>query len=240
MMRYAHIGTGNYHQGNASLYTDLNLLTHSKPITGDVQKIFNQLSGLGKVANVKKALHAPFNMHGKIIKLINKQAERAKQGKPALIRARMNSLNEPQIIRALYEASTAGVEVRLLVRGICALRPGVAGVSDNIRVVSVIGRFLEHSRVYAFGEEGEEEVYISSADWMPRNMFHRVEVAVPVLDKKIRSRVLRESIDDYFRDNSFAWELQADGSYHRITTAQGEKPFSAQATLQKTYRALSH
>jgi len=240
MMRYAHIGTGNYHQGNASLYTDLNLLTHSKPITGDIQKIFNQLSGLGKVANVKKALHAPFNMHNKVIKLINKQATRAEQGKPALIRARMNSLNEPQIIRALYEASIAGVEIRLLVRGICALRPGVPGVSENIRVVSVIGRFLEHSRVYAFGSEGDEEVYLSSADWMPRNMFHRVEVAVPVLDAKIRSRVLRETIDDYFRDNGFAWELQADGSYHRIKAAEGEKPFSTQAALQKTYRVLSH
>ena len=111
-------------------------------------------------------------------------------------------------------------------RGICALRPGVPGVSENIRVVSVIGRFLEHSRVYAFGSEGDEEVYLSSADWMPRNMFHRVEVAVPVLDAKIRSRVLRETIDDYFRDNGFAWELQADGSYHRIEAAEGEKPFS--------------
>jgi len=240
IMRYAHIGTGNYHEGSASLYTDLNLLTHSKPITGDIQKIFNQLSGLGKVANVKKSLHAPFNMHNKVIKLINKQTERAIQGKEALIRARMNSLNEPKIIQALYEASIAGVKIKLLVRGICALRPGVPGVSENIRVVSVIGRFLEHSRVYAFGPCGAEEVYISSADWMPRNMFHRVEVAVPILDEKLRQRALRESIDDYFRDTGFAWELQADGSYHRIQAEAGEKPFSTQTTLQKTYRALSH
>jgi len=156
MMRYAHIGTGNYHQGNTELYTDLNLLTHNKQITGDVQKIFNQLSGLGKVANVKLILHSPFNMHNKVVKLIHKQADRARQGKPALI------------------------------------RPGVKGVSENIRVVSVIGRFLEHSRVYAFGADEEAEVYLSSADWMPRNMFHRVEVAAPVLDDKLRARVLEQ------------------------------------------------
>jgi len=239
MMRYAHIGTGNYHEGNSALYTDLNLLTQNKQITGDVQKIFNQLTGLGKVANVKMILHSPFNMHRKVVKLIQKQTEKAKQGKPALIRARMNALNEPQIIQALYQASNAGVKVRLLVRGICALRPGVAGVSENIRVVSVIGRFLEHSRVYAFGVEGEEEVFISSADWMPRNMFHRVEVAVPVLDDKLRARVMEESIDSYFRDNCFAWQLQADGSYQRLRTTEDEETFSTQSALQAGYRTLT-
>ena len=240
MMRYTHIGTGNYHEGNTALYTDLNLLTHNKRITGDVQKIFNQLSGLGKVANLKMILHSPFNMHRKVIKLINKQAERAKQGKPALIRARMNALNEPQIIEALYQASNAGVKVRLLVRGICALRPGVAGVSENIRIVSVIGRFLEHSRVYAFGPEGEEEVYLSSADWMPRNMFHRVEVSTPVIDNKLRARVLEESIDSYFRDNCFAWELQVDGSYQRLLAPDGADRYSSQTELQSRYRKLAH
>jgi len=240
MMRYAHIGTGNYHEGNSALYTDLNLLTQNKRITGDVQKIFNQLTGLGKVANVKMILHSPFNMHRKVVKLIQRQTEKAQQGKPALIRARMNALNEPQIIQALYQASKAGVQVRLLVRGICALRPGVSGISENIRVVSVIGRFLEHSRVYAFGIEGEEEVYISSADWMPRNMFHRVEVAVPVLDDKLRAQVLEESIDSYFRDNCFAWELQPDGSYQRLLTDAGEETFSTQTALQAGYRTLTH
>lgn len=239
MVRYAHVGTGNYHEGNSALYTDLNLLTHNKQITGDIQKIFNQLSGLGKVANVKMILHSPFNMHRKLVKLIQKQADRARQGKPALIRARMNSLNEPLLIEELYRASSAGVKVRLLVRGICALRPGVAGVSDNIRVVSVIGRFLEHSRVYAFGAEAGE-VYLSSADWMPRNMFHRVEVAVPVLNDKLRSRVLAESIDSYFQDNCFAWELHADGSYKRLQSTDGDNVFSSQAHLQQSYRALSH
>ncbi len=240
MARYAHIGTGNYHESNTKLYTDLGLLTHNKRITGDVQKIFNQLTGLGKVANVKTILHSPFNMHRKVIKLIHKQADRAKQGKPALIRARMNSLNEPQIIEALYQASNAGVKVRLLVRGICALRPGVAGVSENIRVVSVIGRFLEHSRVYAFGPDGEEEVYLSSADWMPRNMFHRVEVAVPMLDDKLRLRVLEESIDGYFRDNCFAWELQSDGSYRRVQATGGASAFSSQSHLQAHYQKQAH
>ncbi len=239
MIRYAHIATGNYHEGTSRFYTDLSLLTHSKPVTGDIQKIFNQLTGLGKVANVKKILHAPFNMHRKVVKLIQKQTERAKQGKPALIRARLNALNEPEIIQALYMASKAGVKVRLLVRGICALRPGVPEISENIRVVSVVGRFLEHARVYAFGPEGEEEVYLSSADWMPRNMFHRVEVAVPVLDNKLRAQVLEESIDMYFSDNTFAWELQADGRYQRLNPAPGEATFSAQGTLLTNYRAQS-
>ena len=233
MIRYAHIATGNYHEDKSRLYTDLGLLTHNKAITGDIQKIFNQLSGLGKVASVKKIQHAPFNMHRKTIKLIHKQTERALQGKPALIKARMNSLNEPQIIQALYQASSAGVQIKLLVRGICALRPGVSGVSENIQVKSVVGRFLEHSRVYAFGPEGEEEVFISSADWMPRNMHHRVEVAVPVLDAKLRARVLEESIDCFFRDNGFAWELQADGSYRRQNDTSTAAPYSAQAQLQK-------
>ncbi len=240
MMRYAHIATGNYHEGTSRLYTDLNILTHNKPITGDIQKIFNQLSGLGKVANVKKILHAPFNMHSKVLKQIQKQTERARQGKPALIRARLNALNEPEIIQALYVASNAGVRIDLLVRGICALRPGVPGVSENIRVISVVGRFLEHARVYSFGPAGEEEVYLSSADWMPRNMFHRVEVAVPVLDDKLRARVLHESIDDYFKDNSFAWELQPDGGYQRLKPAEGDIRFSAQAELRNNYRTQSH
>lgn len=237
LARYAHIATGNYHTGTARSYTDLSLLTTDKAITLDVQKVFNQLTGLGKVANMKALLHAPFTMHRKVISQIRKQTRRAKEGMPAVIKARMNSLNEPQIIQALYEASQAGVEVRLLVRGICSLRPGVAGLSDNIKVFSVLGRFLEHSRVYAFGPDGEEAVYLSSADWMPRNMFHRVEIAVPVLDKALRKRVVRESLDYYFKDDMFSWELDSDGAYHR-RAAEGDG-FSAQHTLlQDTAAAL--
>ena len=229
LARYAHIATGNYHTGTARSYTDLNLLTTDKAITLDVQKVFNQLTGLGKVANMKALLHAPFTMHRKVVSQIRKQTRRAKEGLPAVIKARMNSLNEPQIIQALYEASRAGVKVRLLVRGICSLRPGVQGLSDNIKVYSVLGRFLEHSRVYAFGPEGEEIVYLSSADWMPRNMFHRVEIAVPVLDKSLRQRVIRESLDYYFKDDMFSWELDQEGVWHRRKPSNGG--FSAQNTL---------
>lgn len=231
LARYAHIATGNYHTGTARSYTDLNLLTSDKAITLDVQKVFNQLTGLGKVANMKALLHAPFTMHRKVVSQIRKQTRCAKEGKPAVIKARMNSLNEPQIIQALYEASRAGVKIRLLVRGICALRPGVEGLSENIRVFSVLGRFLEHSRVYMFGAEGEETVYLSSADWMPRNMFHRVEIAVPVLDKELRQRVIRESLDYYFKDDLFSWELDSNGAYHRRESSNGG--FSAQNTLLK-------
>ena len=231
LARYAHIATGNYHTGAARSYTDLNLLTSNKAITLDVQKVFNQLTGLGKVANMKALLHAPFTMHRKVLSQIRKQTRRARDGMPASIKARMNSLNEPQIIQALYEASHAGVKIRLLVRGICSLRPGVPGLSENIRVFSVLGRFLEHSRVFAFGQGSEETVYLSSADWMPRNMFHRVEIAVPVLDESLRERVVRESLDYYFRDNLFSWELGSDGAYHRRESAK--EGFSAQNTLLK-------
>lgn len=231
LARYAHIATGNYHMGTARSYTDLNLLTADKAITLDVQKVFNQLTGLGKVANMKALLHAPFTMHRKVVSQIRKQTRRAKEGLPAVIKARMNSLNEPQIIQALYEASRAGVKVRLLVRGICSLRPGVKGLSDNIKVYSVLGRFLEHSRVYAFGPEGEETVYLSSADWMPRNMFHRVEIAVPMLDKSLRQRVIRESLDYYFKDDMFSWQLDSEGAWHRREPSNGG--FSAQNTLLK-------
>lgn len=229
LARYAHIGTGNYHTGTARAYTDMNLLTSNEAITVDVQNVFNQLTGLGKVASMHELLHAPFTMHRKVVSQIRKQTRRAKDGQPACIKARMNSLNEPLIIQALYEASHAGVEVLLLVRGICSLRPGVRGLSENIRVFSVLGRFLEHSRVYAFGPSGEETVYLSSADWMPRNMFHRVEVAVPVRDKALRDRIVRESLDYYFKDDLFSWELNGNGDYHRREPAG--KGFSAQRKL---------
>jgi polyphosphate kinase len=229
LARYAHIGTGNYHTGTARAYTDMNLLTSNEAITVDVQNVFNQLTGLGKVASMNELLHAPFTMHRKVVSQIRKQTRRAKDGQPACIKARMNSLNEPLIIQALYEASHAGVEVLLLVRGICSLRPGVRGLSENIRVFSVLGRFLEHARVYAFGPSGEETVYLSSADWMPRNMFHRVEVAVPVRDKALRDRIVRESLDYYFKDDLFSWELNGNGDYHRREPVG--KGFSAQRKL---------
>lgn len=233
LSRYAHIATGNYHTGTSSSYTDIGLLTFDKSITGDVQRIFNQLTGLGKMAKMKKMLHAPFTMHASIIDLIDQQAVLAAQGKPAVIKARMNALNDPKIIQALYRASIAGVRIKLLVRGICALRAGVPGLSENIQVFSVLGRFLEHSRIYAFGPPAEQQVYISSADWMPRNMLHRVEVAVPLLDKEMCSRVVAETLDNYFADNQFSWMLQSDGHYKR-RKAQGDT-FSSQQQLLDRY-----
>ncbi len=226
---YAHLATGNYHTGTARAYTDISLLTHDKNITGDVQRIFNQLTGLGKMAKMKKMLHAPFTMRGSIIDLIDEQAKRAKAGKPAVIKARMNALSEPLIIQALYRASNAGVEIKLLIRGICALQTGVKGISENIQVFSVVGRFLEHSRIYAFGPTGQEQVFLSSADWMPRNMLNRVEVAVPLLDPEIRARVVKESLDYYFSDNQYSWKLQGKGRYKRCKSQ--DNPFSAQHKL---------
>ncbi len=231
LSRYAHVATGNYHTGTARVYTDVNLLTHNKAITSDIQKIFNQLTGLGKMASMKKMLHAPFTMRVNLIHLIDEQTQLAKHGKPAAIKARMNALNDPSVIQALYKASCAGVKIKLLVRGICALRPGVKGVSENIKVYSVVGRFLEHSRVYVFGSGRDRQVFISSADWMPRNLYHRVEVAVPVLDASLKSRVVRETLDYYFKDNQFAWLLQSSGRYKRRKTTR--KPVSAQAVLMK-------
>ena len=233
LARYAHIATGNYHTGTACAYTDISLLTHDKSITSDVQKIFNQLTGLGKMAKMKKMLHAPFTMRESIVGLIDQQAALAEAGKPAAIKARMNALNEPIIIQALYRASNAGVDIKLLVRGICSLRPGVKGVSENIQVFSVVGRFLEHSRIYAFGPSGEEQVFLSSADWMPRNMLHRVEVAVPVLDEQLRQRVVQESLDYYFADNQLCWLLQSNGRYKRRKVLS--EPFSAQQSLINQY-----
>ncbi len=229
LSRYAHVATGNYHTGTSRVYTDISLLTHNKAITSDIQKIFNQLTGLGKMASMKKMLHAPFTMRVNLIQMIEQQEALAKRGEPAVIKARMNALNDPTVIKALYKASCAGVKIKLLVRGICALRPGVKGVSENIKVYAVVGRFLEHSRVYVFGAGRDRQVFISSADWMPRNLYHRVEVAVPVLDMSLKNRVVRETLDYYFKDNQFAWLLQSSGRYKRRKTAR--KAVSAQAAL---------
>lgn len=187
--RYANIATGNYHTRTARRYTDLSLLTANEKITQDVQDVFNQVSGRGKVSTLQQCLYSPFTLHDAVVRMIGEQAQLASDGQPSGIRARMNSLNEVKIIAALYKASQAGVPITLVVRGICTLKPGVEGLSENISVYSVVGRFLEHPRVMAFGPKGQEKVFISSADWMPRNMFSRVELAVPVLDPELRERV---------------------------------------------------
>ncbi|MDX1592710.1 MAG: polyphosphate kinase 1 [Gammaproteobacteria bacterium] len=230
LRRYVHLGTGNYHASTARLYTDYGLLTCDKAIGEDVHKLFQQLTGLGRITRLKKLLQSPFTLHQRMVEMIEREAEAAKAGRPARVLARMNSLVEPQIIRAMYRASQAGVKIDLLVRGICCLRTGLPGVSDNIRVRSVVGRFLEHSRVFCFHNDGDPQVYCSSADWMDRNFFRRVESAFPVEDPALRKRVIDESLELYLADNVQAWEQLSDGGYRRLEPGR-RKATSAQATL---------
>lgn len=232
LRRYAHLSTGNYHASTARIYTDFGLLTCHPDITEDVHKVFHMLTGLGRVRNLKHLLESPFTLHQAMLEKIQRETAHARNGKPALIRARMNALIEPQVIRALYQASQAGVKVELVVRGVCCLRPGIPKVSEHIHVRSVMGRFLEHPRVFYFFNGGEEEVYCSSADWMPRNFFRRVEVAFPILDSKLCSRVIHEAFTLHLQDNTQAFVLQADGSYRRLQPEEGE-PISAQGNLLK-------
>ena len=180
---------------------------------------------------LKKLLESPFTLHAGVLKRIEREARHARAGRPGRIVARMNALNEPGVIRALYAASQAGVEIDLMVRGACTLRPGVPGVSDNIRVRSVVGRFLEHARAYWFGNDGDPELFCASADWLERNLLRRVEVAFPILAPVLAARVKAEALDNYFADNVEAWLLQPDGSYARAEPAAGETPHSAQSAL---------
>jgi len=219
LRRYVHLGTGNYHARTARQYTDYGLLTANRVIGEDVHRVFLQLTGLGKLKKLKKLVQSPFTLYSELVRLIDAEAERAAKGKPARIVARMNSLSEPAIIRALYEASRAGVRIDLVVRGICCLRPGVPGVSENIRVRSVIGRFLEHGRAFWFHAGGEDTVLLSSADWMSRNLFRRVEVAFPVEDARLRARVRHEAFEVNLGDDVVAWDLGADAVWRRTKTA---------------------
>ena len=230
LKRYVHLGTGNYHTRTARLYTDYGLFTCDEALGNDVQKVFQQLTALGRAGRLKKLLQSPFTLHKSMLDFIDAEAKNARLGKPARVMAKMNSLVEPQIIQALYRASQAGVKVELIVRGICALRPGVAGVSENIRVRSIVGRFLEHTRVFYFENDGAPRVYLSSADWMGRNFFNRVEVCFPVEDEALKRRVVAESFDNYLKDNRQAWELQNDGAYQAATGPSGKRR-SAQESL---------
>ncbi|MDJ0975932.1 MAG: polyphosphate kinase 1 [Planctomycetota bacterium] len=229
--RYVHCGTGNYHAGTARAYTDFGLMTADAEIGEDVHHIFMQLTGLGKAAKLQKLLQSPFTLHKGLLRMIRQEAKNARAGKPARIMAKMNSLSEPETIQALYAASQAGVQIDLVIRGICCLRPGVPGLSDNIRVRSIVGRFLEHHRVYYFHAGGKELVFCSSADWMSRNLKRRVEQAFPVLDAKAKLRVLREGLEIYWRDNQQAWDLQSDGSYVRAAAKAGDEPYCSQRRL---------
>ena len=233
LKRYVHLGTGNYHAITARIYTDVSLLTADPELCEDVHKLFQQLTGMGKLAKLKKLLHAPFTLHARLMEHIETEIANAREGKPAAIIARMNSLTEKQLIQGLYRASQAGVKVDLIVRGICSLRPGVPGVSDNIRVRSVIGRFLEHSRVFWFANGGEEVIYCSSADWMDRNMFFRVETCFPVSDPVLAKRVKQDSLLVYLSDNRQSWLLQPDGSYRQLSADPGKEKMAQQQLLEK-------
>ncbi len=215
LRRYVHLGTGNYHPSTARFYTDFGLFTGNEEICADVHEVFSQLTSLGKVRDLHHLWQSPFSLHKKILAAISNETALAKSGKRAHIIAKMNALLEPETIKALYEASQAGVKVDLIVRGFCALRPGVAGLSENIRVRSVIGRFLEHTRIFYFRNNLQHHVYLSSADWMDRNFFRRIEVCFPVLDKKLKQRIINEGLKVYLRDNTQAWDMDSAGQYRR-------------------------
>jgi polyphosphate kinase len=235
LRRYCHVGTGNYHLKTARAYTDYGLFTCDEAIGEDLHELFLQLTSLTQVPRLRKILQSPFALHTSLMEKIAREAAHARRGRPARIIAKMNSLIEPQIIQALYEASAAGVQIDLIVRGICALRPGLPLVSENIRVRSIVGRFLEHSRVYYFANDGAEELFCASADWMERNFFRRIEVAFPIERRKHRERILRD-LEVYLADNTQAWLLGADGTYTRARR-DGKNPVSAQQTLLELHAA---
>lgn len=233
---YVHLGTGNYHPRTSKIYTDYGLLTSDKEIGEDVYRVFLQLSSMGKASKMDALLYAPFTLHKGMVKRIRTEKENAEKGLPARIIAKMNSLYDEELVNELYAASQAGVQIDLIVRGVCQLRPGVQGLSENIRVRSIIGRFLEHHRVFYFENNGNPELYCSSADWMLRNMFHRVETCFPIKHKKIRDRII-EDLNLYLRDNTHAWLLQEDGNY-LLTKPQGdEEAVDVQSLLLERWSA---
>ena len=231
LKRYAHLATGNYHPATARQYTDFGLFTANEELCADVAEVFQQLTGLGRAVRLKHVWQSPFTLHRRIVAAIRNEAKLAAEGKPARIIAKMNALLEPQIIEELYTASGAGVKIDLIVRGVCALRPGIDGLSENIRVRSIVGRFLEHSRVFYFENGGAEDVWLASADWMARNFFRRIELCFPVLDPTLKKRVIREGLLPYLEDNTQAWVMQPDGNYERLRPRKGAKGRSAQEEL---------
>lgn len=227
---YVHVGTGNYHPRTSKLYTDYGLMTSDKDIANDVYRIFLQLSSMGKASKMDALLYAPFTLHKGIIKHIRTEKEHAEQGKPARIIAKMNSLYDEDLVNELYAASRAGVKIDLIVRGVCQLRPCVEGLSENIRVRSIVGRFLEHTRVFYFENSGNPELFCSSADWMTRNMLHRVEICFPIRQKKIRDRII-EDLNIYLSDNTHAWTLDSKGNYTLLSAEGDDIPIDAQGIL---------
>ena len=233
--RYVHLSTGNYNPSTATAYTDLGLFTCNAEIADDVSALFNLLTGYSQGHDWKKLVVAPTDLQPRVVELIEEQTDRATKGKSAAVFAKINSLVDPSVIEALYRASQAGVPVDLIVRGICCLRPGIPGVSENIRVRSIVDRFLEHSRLFAFGTGDSTKVFISSADWMPRNFYRRVEVMVPIESSPLCRRILNDIIPAYQRDNVKTRELTSDGTYARVHPREGETPFRCQLELVKTH-----
>lgn len=215
LRRYVHLGTGNYHPRTARLYTDFGLMTSEPKMCEDVHHVFQQLTGIGGELQLHEMWQSPFTLHPRLVEAIRAEADAARAGKKARIVAKMNALLEPTVIDELYEASQAGVKIDLIIRGVCSLQPGVPGLSENITVRSIVGRFLEHHRIYYFYAGGAEHVYLSSADWMDRNLFRRVEVAFPIHDRRLKRRVIAEGLSTFLGDNQCAWLMQSDGHYRR-------------------------
>lgn len=237
LVHYAHLGTGNYHPQTTRLYTDFGLLTANAGLCREVAEVFLHITSLARAQRLRRLILSPFTMQSRVIAMIRREARNAKAGRPAGIKAKMNALLDTAVIHALYEASRAGVPIDLVVRGACALRPGVEGVSDNIRVRSILGRFLEHHRVWRFENGGTPAVWLSSADWMGRNLFKRIEVAFPVGDPELAAQVAEEGLDLFLEDTEGAWELRSDASWHKVKSDGRKAPRSAQAELLARVRA---
>lgn len=234
LRRYCHLGTGNYHSGTARAYTDISYLTSRPELGEDVHRVFLELTGLGEEQTLHRILQSPFTLRSALIERINAEADAARNGQEARIVAKMNALTEPKVIQALYRASQAGVKVDLIVRGACCLRPGVQGLSENIRVRSVLGRFLEHSRLYWFHAQGAQELFASSADWMSRNLKRRVETCFPIEDEALRARLTQEDLFDFLNDDIQIWEMRSDGTYERSDQSQNQRlPHPQDLLLQK-------
>jgi polyphosphate kinase len=230
LRRYVHLGTGNYNPGTARIYTDFSYFTDDPSLAEDGSDLFNYLTGYSEQSEYQELLVAPLTMREDLTRLIEEQIERAERGEPARITCKINNLTDPRMIELLYGASQAGVKVDLIIRGICCLRPGLEGISENIRVVSLVGRFLEHARIFAFGEEEDEKIYLGSADLMQRNLDRRVEATFPLREERHRRRI-RRLLKLQLADTANAWELRPDGSFERLRPEDGEEPFDSQAIL---------
>jgi polyphosphate kinase len=239
LRRYVHLATGNYNPTTSRIYTDVGIFTADEGIATDATNLFNSLTGFSEFSEYGCLLVAPLNLRKGIIKLIKRETAHAKAGRPGRIIAKINSLTDVAIVRALYQASQAGVSIDLIVRGICTLRPGLPKVSNNIRVRSIVGRFLEHSRIFYFGNNGKEEVYIGSADWMYRNLSRRVEVIVPIKDSRLRAYLKDVVLGAYLKDNINARELRSDGTYARVKGAEAEQRFDAQLEFEAARNQLN-